>query len=913
MKKAILLSFVFFCFQTTFLCSQNIMTYAGNGVFAYTGDGVQATTTSLANPNGLAVDALGNLYIADFDNSRIRKVTPSGIITTVAGNGTPGFSGDGGLATSAQINEPMGVAVDNLGNIYISDSFNYRIRKVSASGIITTIAGCGVTGFSGDGGPATLAKFDYPTGIAVDPSGNVYVADWANNRIRVINPSGTISTFAGNGTNIYFGEGVPATNTGLYYPQAVCADLLGNVYITDCYNGRVRKVNTSGNITTIAGGGTVYTSGVAATSVGIDDPIAITVDMVGNVYIIVENFNLIFKINTSGITSTICKWFPNGYAGDGGPAINAVFFYPIGIAIDASGNLFISDSDNNRVRVICALPSIPGTIIGNTTICPVISTNNYSVAPVTGAATYSWSLPGSWIGTSNTNSISITTNGNGGIISVSAINSCGSSSGQTTLAVNVSALPNVSISPSNTISCSGNSLTLSASGANTYSWSTGVIANSISVSPTTNVIYTVTGTDILGCTNTATQNIVVNSLPVLNISVSSSSLCSGQTDTLNVVGANTYTWLPGNTNTSSLVVSPNSNQTYTAFGTDALGCSNSSQTTISVTPTPTLAITPFFYLCSGSATLIANGATTYSWMPGNINSNSITPSPTVTTNYTVVGANGTCTNSSISTVSVGFAPPLVLSANIQSGCKGTCVTFSNSSAFNPFTYNWGDSTATASLLTTHCYSTSGVYSVTAQATYSTGCSVISSSSLTITIFPSPIPGINIVGGNSQNINLPITFNNTSTGANSFSWNFGDGSSLFNTLLQSSAIHTYTASGNYCVKLIATDTILGCKDSTNKCFDILCVSQINIPNTFSPNGDDVNEVFKFQNNCVKFLNCTIYDRWGLEVYEWDQINGGWDGHTFSGEAVSPGVYFYVLQYENESGNLVKQKGFLNLFK
>ncbi len=902
---------VIFLGQVSFCYSQNVITYAGNGIFAYTGDGVQATTTSLAAPYGIAVDAAGNLYIADFDNNRIRKVNTSGVITTIAGTGVYGFSGDGGPATLAQIREPYAVAVDNSGNVYFTD--NNRIRKINTSGIISTIAGNGNIGFSGDGGLATAATFDYPIGLAVDASGNVYVADWANNRIRKINSSGIISTFAGNGSPNFSGDGGLASSASLHYPLGVCTDFSGNVYIADSENDRIRKVNSSGIITTVVGSGTILTNGASATSVGIDYPVAVTADAIGNIYLIVENFDRICKVNTSGIINIIANKWPNGYSGDGGPAINAVFNYPKGLAIDATGSLFVCDQDNHRVRVICALPSLPGPINGNSTICPGSSVYIYSVTPTNGASTYSWSLPGGWNGTSTTNSISVNTNGTAGTITLTAINACGSSSGQTTLAVTVGTLPSVSISPSNTVSCSGDVLNLTANGANTYSWSTGSIGNNISVTPVTSTTYTVIGTDVNGCTNTAIQSISVNPLPVLNISASSNSLCSGQADTLISSGAITYTWLPSGSNTSSIIVSPNSNQTYTVFGTDALGCSNFSQAIISVSPTPTLIVTPFFYLCSGSATLNANGASSYTWMPGSLTGNIISPSPTITTNYTVVGAIGVCTNSAISTVSIGIAPPLFLSSNVQSGCKGTCVTFSNSSNyFNPFTYLWGDSSTATPMVSSHCYSVSGNYSVVALATYSSGCSVMSSGVSTITIFPSPVPGIGIVGGNTQILNYQILFNNTSMGAESFVWNFADGSSNFNTLSLNGVSHTYTVLGNYCIKLIATDTVHGCRDSTNQCLDIICISELNTPNVFTPNGDGINDVFKFKTNCVSSLNCTIYNKWGLEIYQWTGINGGWDGRTTSGQAVDSGVYFYVLEYINESGNLVKNKGFVSLF-
>jgi sugar lactone lactonase YvrE len=219
-----------------------ITTVAGNGIPGYSGDGGPATSASLSGPSGVVVDATGNLLIADSSNYRIRRVDAStGIITTVAGNGIRGFSGDGGPATSASLS-PIGVAVDATGNLFIADTGNHRIRRVDEStGIITTVAGNGIRGFSGDGGPATSASLNYPTGVAVDGSGNLFIADAANNRIRWVDAStGIITTVAGNGMPDYSGDGGPATSASLNGPSGVVVDAAGNLFIADNDNKRIR-------------------------------------------------------------------------------------------------------------------------------------------------------------------------------------------------------------------------------------------------------------------------------------------------------------------------------------------------------------------------------------------------------------------------------------------------------------------------------------------------------------------------------------------------------------------------------------------------------------------------------------------------------------------------------------------------
>ncbi|NCX95569.1 MAG: hypothetical protein EBX41_04010, partial [Chitinophagia bacterium] len=298
------------------------------------------------------------------------------IITTIAGNGSGGYSGDGGAATAASLNEPKGVAVDASANVYIADCFNNRIRKVNTSGIISTIAGNGSAGYSGDGGAATAASLSLPKGVAVDASGNVYFPDQNNNRIRKVNTSGVISTIAGNGSLGYSGDGGAATAASLSGPYGVAVDASGNVYIADCFNNRIRKVNTSGVISTIAGNGYHDSTGRggyggdggAATAASLNYPIGVAVDASGNVYIADYNNKRIRKVNTSGIISTIAGNGSPGYSGDGGAATAASFNYSEGVAVDASGNVYIADSYDNRIRKVtmCATPIIAPIAGANT-------------------------------------------------------------------------------------------------------------------------------------------------------------------------------------------------------------------------------------------------------------------------------------------------------------------------------------------------------------------------------------------------------------------------------------------------------------------------------------------------------------------------------------------------------------------
>jgi len=414
-----------------------ISTIAGDSSLGcgFSGDGGAATNAQLYEPYGVAVDGSANLYIADTENYRIRKVTAStGKITTIAGNGTGGFSGDGGPATSAEVNQVFGLASDSSGNVFIADYYNCVIREVTASnGKINTVAGEGQScTYSGDGGLATSAQLYYPYGVAVNSSDAMFIADYENSRIRKAALAGDISTVAGNGTqyytaattatgatfqqveaavpdasgNVYIadfsgclvwkatssgaisilagtppsasnsyngcgysGDGGPATSAQLYYPGKAIVDGAGNVYISDSRNCIIRKVNTSGKISTFAG--TAQSCGYGgdggpATSAQLSEPYGIAFDTSGNLYIVDEGNNVIREVSAAtGKISTVAGNYTAGYgySGDGGPATSAQLYDPQDVAIDASGNLYIADTDNLRIRIVSG--GIIDTFAGN--------------------------------------------------------------------------------------------------------------------------------------------------------------------------------------------------------------------------------------------------------------------------------------------------------------------------------------------------------------------------------------------------------------------------------------------------------------------------------------------------------------------------------------------------------------------
>jgi sugar lactone lactonase YvrE len=381
-----------------------ISTYAGTGIAGFSGDGGPANAAKLNNPTGLTFDPAGDLIVAEQGNNRIRKIDTTGTITTIAGTGAIGYSGNGGPALSATFNSPYAVAYDAAGNLYITDILNYVVRVVNTSGIINTYAGNGTAGYSGDRGPATSASLNFPRGMAFDVGGNLYIADSQNHRVRVVNSAGTINTFAGNGVGGYSGDGGLATNARIGTPRGVTVhngslyisnagqattrrvnittgiigpyagykfagfgydgdgtallssrfatptgllfNSTGNLLIVDSQNQRLRKA-VGGAMRTIAGG--FIGDHSLATSAALVVPEAIAFDKSGNYYIADAAGNRIRKVNTSGKISTVAGTGVSGYSGDGSSATVAQLWYPLGVAFDSSGNIYISDNINHSL------------------------------------------------------------------------------------------------------------------------------------------------------------------------------------------------------------------------------------------------------------------------------------------------------------------------------------------------------------------------------------------------------------------------------------------------------------------------------------------------------------------------------------------------------------------------------------
>ena len=378
------------CFAAASLAQTpgQISTIIGTGIAGSGGDGGPGKSAQVNSPYGVTVDAVGNVYVADYANSKIRRLQNNDFMQTMAGCGTVSVScidqTEGRLAGATAIFSPWDVVVDPSGSFYFPDSGLNRIRKVTNPGFLLSNYAGTSAGFSGDGGAAINARLKNPIGLALDSSGNLYFSDHDNQRVRKITPAGVISTVAGTGVAGYSGDGGQATSAQLNAPHGLAVDTAGNLYIADTTNYRIRKVTTAGIITTVAGNGTIpFGSDIGdnnlATSAGVV-PWDVEVDEAGNLYISDWLYSRIRKVTANnGVITTVAGTGVAGFSGDGGPATSAALNSPTGLALDSQGNIYVADTGNHRIRKINAPPQGP----------PVIRTTNPVVPSFMGKAGFS--------------------------------------------------------------------------------------------------------------------------------------------------------------------------------------------------------------------------------------------------------------------------------------------------------------------------------------------------------------------------------------------------------------------------------------------------------------------------------------------------------------------------------------------
>ncbi|MBC5773665.1 cadherin-like beta sandwich domain-containing protein [Pontibacter sp. KCTC 32443] len=490
--KPILLCFLFL---VPFISvAQNIVTIAGTTDnrygYYYAGDGGPATSSALYNPNDIAIDAAGNLFIADWGNHRIRKVDTNGIITTIAGTGTGGFTGDGGLAINAQIYHPLGVAVDAAGNVYFSTG--NMIRRIGTNGIISTIAGYG-QGYSGDGGQAVNALFNTPWGLTFDKNGNLFVADYNNHRIRKISTNGVVTTVAGTGVRGFSGDGGQAVNAQFNNPVEIALDDAGNLYVSEYGNHRIRKVSTNGVITTVVGTGTSGYNGDGGLAINAQlyNPNGLAVHGSGILYIADSQNYRVRKVTTDGIITTLTgtgsAW--SGSEEENVLAINAMVIRPNSVALDNRDNLYIVEEIRHRIRKVDNVVLSPDADLKSFTL----STGTLSPAFAAATTSYTASVANEITTVNITPTLShtkATLTVNGTVSASGAAKSMSLNVGVNTLAIVVTAengitktytlaitraalpAPSIGTQPMNATVCPGisASFTVTANNAVSYQW-----------------------------------------------------------------------------------------------------------------------------------------------------------------------------------------------------------------------------------------------------------------------------------------------------------------------------------------------------------------------------------------------------------------------------------------------------------
>jgi sugar lactone lactonase YvrE len=324
--------------------------------------GGPASVATLRKPLAAVMDAAENLYVADTSNHRVLRLdAATGFTTFVAGMGIPGYGGDGGPATAALLKSPSGLALDRAGGLYIADQNNHRVRRVDPTGRITTVAGTGIASFGGDGGPATAAHLWLPESVTVDASGSLYIADYFNARVRRVDSrTGIIATVAGNGTPAHNGEDLPATRAGLD-PHGIALDAMGNLYIADRANERVRRLDAAaGTIRTVAGTGAPGFAGDAgpARAARLNTPTGVTVDVQGNLYVADSGNHRVRRVGRDGVIATVAGNGEPFFSGDGGPATGVSLWNPSGLSLDPLGNLLITDTWNDRIRLLVTVAGL---------------------------------------------------------------------------------------------------------------------------------------------------------------------------------------------------------------------------------------------------------------------------------------------------------------------------------------------------------------------------------------------------------------------------------------------------------------------------------------------------------------------------------------------------------------------------
>lgn len=922
------------------------------------------TISRFNNPNGVACDKNGVIYIADLLNNSIRKLTSNGTASTIAGNGAAGGADGNGI--SASFYEPKAIACDTAGNIYVADTKNYKIRKITPQGVVSTVAGQGTFGTTN--GPAAVAQFGYPTGICVTPDGStIYVADHNTHVIRKIF-NGQVSDLAGIAYIAGSDDG-NSTIATFNHPSGIDLDNSGNIIVADEWNNKIRSVSASGNVVTLAGSGA---NGSIDGSPGIamfNSPGDVTVDNNGNIFVVDGYNNNIRKIeNSSSFVSTYA-----GTAGVTGSANGigtaASFNNATGISYCAADHaLYIADAANQIIRKITNLSATQinlTTTAGNNTVCYGDSIPLSANTP--GLTNYTFSDSNVMIAASNTGFISIPPLA-AGIHTITAfgtdMNGAVAMSQQLSITVTSSFLP--TITPSGTITfCNGDSLQLTTQAGVSYLWTGGGTTQSVFINSSGSFMATVT--NAAGCKgySAAVITVVTQAQPAAITPSGPTTICASDSLLLTASAGTSWLWSNGATSQSIYAVAGN----HTVTITDSGGCislsppvsiSNYAGSQAVITPS-----SPVIIIQGDSILLTAGAANSYLWSNNAItqsiviyNGGSYTVSITTAggcqsvastqvnmiTTQQLISASGATTfcqgnnvvlqsffnqgnqwyfngiplpgetNQQLTAIDSGYyqvaafqnshwifsdsilitvnSAPQVALVNDTTVCSGTSPQL-EAIADAGTTIDWYDLDIGGTLLNTgNIFQPNPVYLFTTyyvEVTASNGCKAIDRAEMNISVNPLPVADFQYVI-TQQSGAYSVAYQNLSQGANNFAWYFTDSTGQDTSILAQPS-YIYNNVGTYNTLLIATNAY-GCIDSVSKKIIIGGTNDWFIPTTFTPNNDGHNDIFRVRGKNIITRDLKIYDQWGKMLFETGERNPFWDGFVF-GEVVQNGTYIYKI--------------------
>jgi gliding motility-associated-like protein len=873
------------------ICPTQTATLTANGASTYTWNTGPTTSTISVSPSSQTIytvtGTLGNCTSSQTATVSI-AVQPtiavasasicSGNSATLTANGATSYTwATGGQTTSSVVVTPSvsttytitgsnGICSSTTtANVNVTSTPTLAVSSVTICPTQTaTLNVSGATSYTWN--PGSVAGITYT------------IAPASNTIVTVIGASGNCTASASASVTIGTGISITVNNATICAGQTASLVASGASSYTWSSGANTNTLNVNPTITT------VYTiSGTSGACSGIN---TVTVDVISQPTVSVSSTSI-----CSGSTATLTAsgasnytWTPSAQTTASiTDSPNSTTIYTI------TGTNGVCTNTTTATINVTATPTVA---VSSATIC----TAQTATLTANGATNYTWT-PGNSL--SNTFTLSPSSN-----TVVSVIGANGTCTSQTTASITIGS--SISITVNSATICAGETASLTANGTTSYTWDSGATTNTINVTPSITTIYTVTGSNG-SCNGINTSTVTVNSIPTLT--VNSANICSGQTATLSVTGANTYTWSNG-VNGNSISISPTTTTVFTVTGTSTNGCVNSSitTTTVNVTATPTISINTVSICAGQTATLTATGATNYTWSTS-ANTASIVDNPNTTTNYSVSGDNGGCSASATTTILVTPSPTITASSALSGGCAPFCTNFTDnvSTSATGIVYNFGDGNTASSNNPNHCFTTGGSYTVTATVTNSVlGCS----STFTlpaIDVITKAVADFNISQGNIVTVGTDVNFINTSTNATNYIWSLiCTGQTATSTDLNT----LFADTGSCCINLVASQPS-GCSDTVTKCIDVINKAVVVIPNVFTPNGDGKNDVFKINSNGLKSLNCVIYDRWGLKMYEWDGINGSWDGNAKTGIAPD-GTYFYIINYTDLKDTATTEKGYLNLF-